>query len=85
MATYRDPIQVFAPLEVIERVLELRTEAGYSAALFLFGESDLATCLDAYGFDAFALDDFKVEFRFGNYRASVAPSGDHFRNVMITH
>lgn len=85
MATYHDPIRVFAPLEVIERVLELRAEAGYFAALFLFSESDLATCLDAYGFDAFALADFEVEFRFGNYRACVAPSGDHVRNLMITH
>ncbi len=85
LATYRDPVRVFAPLEIIERVLELRLEAGYPPALFLYDESDLATCLDAYGFDAFALADFTFEFRFGNYRACVAPSGDHVHSLMITH
>ena len=29
MATYRDPVRCFAPLEVIERLLEIRVEAGY--------------------------------------------------------
>ena len=33
MATYRDPVRVFAPLEVIERLLEIRAEAGYAPAI----------------------------------------------------
>lgn len=85
MATYRDPVRVFAPLEIIERLLEMRAEAGRPAALFIFGESDFAACLDAYGFDAFALADFKFEFRYGTYSACVAPSGDHVRNLSVSH
>ena len=85
LATYRDPVRVFAPLEIIERLFEMRAERGHTAALFIFGESDLAACLDAYGFDAFALADFKFEFRYRTYRACVAPSGDHVRNIFVSH
>src|SRR5215217_6894333 len=50
MATYRDPVRCFAPLEVIERLLEIRVEAGYSPAVYLLSPDDLADYLDAYGF-----------------------------------
>ena len=42
MATYRDPVRCFAPLEVIERLLEIRAEAGYAPAIYLLSPDDLA-------------------------------------------
>ena len=77
MATYRDPAHVFAPLEVIERLLEIRADAGYAPTIFLRSSADLAAYFDAYGFDVYALSDAAAEFHFGKYRAPIAPGGDH--------
>jgi hypothetical protein len=85
MATYKDPVRVFAPLEVIERLLEIRAEAGYSPAVFLLTPDDLAACLDAYGFDVYAFTDPETEFHFGDYRAPLAPFGDRAHNTYKTH
>ena len=43
MATYRDPIRCFAPLEVLERLLEIRAEAGFTPAVFSFHPMILQT------------------------------------------
>ena len=85
MATYRDPVRVFAPLEVIERLLEIRAEAGFSPAVYLLTPDDLAACLDAYGFDVFAFSEVESEFHFGNYRAPLAPGGSHAHNSLTAH
>lgn len=85
MATYRDPVRVFAPLEVVERLLEIRAEAGHYPALFLRSTDDLADYLDAYGFDVFALMDVETEFHYGKYRASVVPGGDHAHCSLTAH
>jgi len=84
MATYRDPVRCFAPLEVIERLLEIRVEAGYSPALYLLSPDDLADYLDAYGFDVYALSE-EAEFHFGDYRAPLAPGGDHAHCSLTAH
>jgi hypothetical protein len=84
MATYRDPVSCFAPLEVIERLLEIRVEAGYSPALYLLSPDDLADYLDAYGFDVYALSK-EAEFHFGDYRAPLAPGGDHAHCSLTAH
>src|SRR5688572_30006333 len=68
MATYRDPVRCFAPLEVVERLLEIRAEAGFSPVVYLVSNDDLAACLDAYGFDVYAFSDTEAEFHFGDYR-----------------
>ena len=85
MATYRDPIRTFAPLEVVERLLEIREESGYAPQIFLRTADDLAAYFDAYGFDVYALDDAEAEFRFGRYRAPLAPGGDHAHESATTH
>ncbi|HEU4511449.1 MAG TPA: hypothetical protein VFR78_24685 [Pyrinomonadaceae bacterium] len=84
MATYRDPVRCFAPLEVIERLLEIRVEAGHSPALYLLSPDDLADYLDAYGFDVYALE-AEAEFHFGDYRAPLAPGGDHAHCSLTAH
>lgn len=85
MATYRDPVRVFAPLEMVERLLEIRAEAGFSAAIFLRSSDDLATYLDAYGFDVYSFSDAEAVFQFGRYRAPCAPGGDRAHSSLTTH
>ena len=85
MATYRDPVRVFAPLEVIERLLEIRADAGYAPAIFLRSADDLAAYFDAYGFDVYAFTDAEAEFKYGDYRAPLAPGGDHAHVSLTAH
>jgi hypothetical protein len=85
MATYRDPIHCFAPLEVLERLLEIRAEAGFTPAVFLLSPDDLADYFDAFGFDIYAFTESESEFHFGDYRAPLAPGGDHAHNSLTAH
>lgn len=86
MATFRDPIHCFAPIEVVERLLEIRAELGYQPAMYLLTPNDLAACLDAYGFDVYALENNTPDaFNFGDYRATLVPGGDHVHNSLSTH
>jgi hypothetical protein len=85
MATYRDPVRVFAPLEVVERLLEIREEAGYSPEIFLRSSDDLAAYFDAYGFDVYAFTETEAEFHYGRYRAALAPGGDHAHMTPTAH
>ena len=85
MAAYRHPTRLFATLEVIERLLELREEAECAAALLMSSPSDLADCLDAYGFDAYSLTDAGDGVRLGKYRTPLAPSGDCVRCSRTAH
>lgn len=85
MATYRDPVRVFAPLEVVERLLEIREDAGYAPQVFLRSPEDLAAYFDAYGFDVYAFYDERAEFHYGSYRAPLAPGGDHAHSSLTAH
>jgi len=85
MATYRDPVSCFAPLEVLERLLEIRAEAGFPPAVYLLSPDDLADYLDAYGFDVYAFSEAETRFHFGDYRAPMAPGGDHAHCSLTAH
>ena len=85
MATYRDPVRVFAPLEVVERLLEIRADAGYAPVIFLRSSEDLAAYLDAYGFDVYAFLGAEAAFSFGQYRAPCVPGGDHAHTSSLAH
>ncbi len=85
MATYRDPVSCFAPLEVLERLLEIRAEAGFTPAVYLLSPDDLADYLDAFGFDVYAFSEAESRFHFGDYRASLAPGGDLAHCSPTTH
>jgi len=85
MATYRDPVSCFAPLEVLERLLEIRAEAGFPPAVYLLSPDDLADYLDAFGFDVYAFSEAETRLHFGDYRAPMAPGGDHAHCSLTAH
>ena len=85
MATYRDPVRVFAPLEVVERLLEIREESGYAPQIFMRTAEDLAAYFDAYGFDVYAFFNAPAEFHYGSYRAPLAPGGDRAHTSPTAH
>jgi hypothetical protein len=85
MATYRDPIRTFAPLEVIERLLEIRAEAGHQPVVYLYAAGDLSAYFDAYGFDVYAFTEPEAEFHYGRYRAQLAPGGDYAHEHPTAH
>ncbi len=85
MATYRDPVRCFAPLEVVERLLEIRAEAGFAPVIYLLSSDDLAVYLDAFGFDIYAFSEADSGLHFGDYRAPLAPGGDHAHNSLTAH
>jgi hypothetical protein len=85
MATYKDPVNCFAPMEVLERLLEIRAEAGFAPVVYLLSSEDLADYLDAAGFDIYAFSETEKEFHFGDYRAPLAPGGDHAHSSVTAH
>jgi hypothetical protein len=85
MATFRDPVECFAPLEVVERLLEIRAECGFAEVIFLHDADELADCLDAYGFDAYAFSGKNETINYGKYRAPLVPNGDVLHNSVKAH
>ncbi|MGD9627789.1 MAG: hypothetical protein AB7V18_00895 [Pyrinomonadaceae bacterium] len=85
MATFVDPNQCFAPLEVIERLLEIRHELGFSQTLYLPHTEQLTDFLDSYGFDIYAFSTGNERINFGDYRAPVVPGGDTHHLSLMAH
>ncbi len=85
MATFHDPVTRFAPLEVIERLLEIRAELGYSQAVYLPSALELAEFLDAHGFDAYAFSVEDKEINYGKYRSPLVPGGDLIHGSLTAH
>lgn len=86
MATFQDPVRCFAPIEMIERLLQIRAELGYSEAVYLHNSLELADCLDAYGFDIYAFSTANQdEINYGDYRAPLVPGGDNVHCSVTAH
>jgi len=85
MATFRDPAQCFAPLEVVERLLEIREELGYSKNIYLERCDELTDSLDAYGFDIYAFSTQNEKLNYGDYRTPVVPGGDNLHTSLKAH
>ena len=85
MATYKDPVVCFAPLEVIERLLEIRSELGFAEVLYVDNSVDLAEFLDAYGFDVYSFSTKSEKINYGVYRASIVPGGDVVHCSITAH
>ncbi len=85
MATFHDPIRCFAPLEIIERLLEIRVELGYEKVLYVDRSVDLVEFLDAYGFDVYAFSSKNEKINYGDYRAPIVPGGDNVHCSLTAH
>lgn len=85
MATFNDPNQCFAPLEVIERLLEIREELGFSQTLYLPQSEQLTDFLDCYGFDIYAFSTKNETINYGDYRSPVVPGGDTHHLSVVVH
>ncbi len=85
MATFHDPIRCFAPLEIIERLLEIRVELGYEKILYVDKSVDLVEFLDAYGFDVYAFSNKNEKINYGDYRAPIVPGGDNVHCSLTAH
>lgn len=76
MATFNDPRECFAPLEVVERLLEIREELGFSQTVYVPHTDQLTDFLDSFGFDMYAFSTEKEKINYGDYRSPVVPGGD---------
>jgi hypothetical protein len=76
MATFRNPDRCFAPLEVVERLLEIRKELGFSESVYMLETEQLTDFLDAFGFDVYAFSTENEKINYGDYRTPVVPGGD---------
>ena len=85
MATYNDPVTCFAPLEVIERFLEIRAELGFVQAVYVPSSVELADFLDAHGFDAYAFSVENKEMNYGDYRSPLVPGGAAAHGSLTAH
>ena len=85
MATYKDPIQCFAPLEIVERLLEIRADLGFSAVLYVDKSVDLVEFLDAFGFDVYTFSNRSEKINYGDYRAPIVPGGDAVHCSLTAH
>ena len=85
MATFRDPAMCFAPLEVIERLLEIRAEQGFAETVYLDRSDQLTDFLDAYGFDIYAFSTKNEKLNYGDYRTPVVPGGDAVHTSIKAH
>ena len=85
MATFQDPINCFAPLEIIERLLEIRAELGFAETLYVDNSIDLVEFLDAFGFDVYAFSNGNEKINYGDYRAPIVPGGDVVHCSLTAH
>jgi len=85
MATFRDPERTFAPIEVAERLLQIRAEAGFSATLYLDRSNQLTDILDAYGFDIYAFSTGNDKIDYESATMPVVPGGDSVHSSLKAH
>lgn len=86
MASFRDPAKTFAPLEVIERLLEITDYFGHQPILYISMSDDLAMYLDSFGFDVYSLTtDTKKRFNTTTRSVLVLPNGSRSHESVTAH
>lgn len=85
MATFKDPDRCFAPIEVIERLLSIRAELGFSETVYVDRSEELTDFLDAYGFDIYAFSTDNDKINYDDYTAPVVPGGDNHHMSVTGH
>jgi len=85
MASFNDPKFTFAPIEVIDRLLEIRAELGFTETLYIDRSAELTDMLDAYGFDiyAFSTQNDKIDLDLSS--TPVVPGGDTLHSSVTGH
>jgi hypothetical protein len=86
MASFRDPARTFAPLEVIERLLEISDYYGHRPILYLSSSDELASYLDSFGFDSYTLtSDTSASFNTTTRSVLVLPNGSRSHESATAH
>lgn len=85
MATYSDPHTHFAPLEVIERLIQIREELGYTPTIYIDRTQEIADFLDSYGFDSYSFSNSNEKLDVGQFMSPVVPGGDLLRSLDTNH
>lgn len=86
MASFRDPQITFSPMEVIERLLEIKDYYGHEPVLYISSSGDLANYLDAFGFDIYSLTaDTNAAFKTSGRTVLVLPNGTHAHDSVTAH
>ena len=86
MASFRDPQITFSPLEVLERLLEIKDYYGHAPVLYVSSSSDLATYLDSFGFDIYSLTaNTDAAFKTSARTVQVMPSGTRSHDSITAH
>ncbi len=85
MATFRDPDRCFAPLEVIERLLQIRSELGFTETVYIDRSAELTDFFDAYGFDIYAFSTKNDKINYDDYTSPVVPGGDNVHLSLTAH
>lgn len=85
MATFKDPDRCFAPLEVIERLLQIRAELGFIETVYVDRSQELMDFLDAYGFDIYAFSTGNEKINYDDYSTPVVPGGDNLHCSITAH
>ena len=85
MATFQDPNHCFAPIEVIERLLGIRKELGFSQNVYVDRSQELTDFLDAYGFDIYAFSTGNEKINYDDFSTPVVPGGDILHSSFTAH
>ncbi|PYP86577.1 MAG: hypothetical protein DMF61_12920 [Blastocatellia bacterium AA13] len=86
MASFRDPVKTFAPMEVLERLLEIAEYYGHRPVLYITSSEDLASYLDSFGFDIYSLtSNPAAAFNHTSRIVTVLPNGSRSHESATTH
>lgn len=86
MASFRDPATTFAPIEVVERLLEITDYFGHKPILYLSSSADLAAILDSFGFDTYSLTaNPKTAFKTSSRSVLILPNGSRSHDSATAH
>jgi hypothetical protein len=85
MATFKDPEKCFAPIEVIERILQIRAELGFCETVYVNRSEELTDFFDAFGFDIYAFSTRNDKINYDDYTCPVVPGGESHHLSITGH
>lgn len=85
MASFKDPKLSFSPIEVIDRLLEIRGELGFAETLYIDRSAELTDFLDAFGFDVYAFSTKNEKIELDVPSTPVVPGGDTLHTSVTGH